>query len=73
VEIDAEQIELALLARSFERRQHVAFAATADVAAVLERLAQFFAMQCGNAAAGRSPEVGAALKTIADALDSPDR
>jgi uncharacterized protein (TIGR02444 family) len=72
-EIDAEQIELALLARCFERRQPAPGAATADVAAVLERLASFFAVQCGNAAAGRSPEVGAALKTIADALASPDR
>ena len=70
-EIDAEQIELALLARCFDRRPTVASAATADIAAVLDRLARFFALRCGNPAAGTSPEVRTALKTIADALAEP--
>src|SRR5215831_12631953 len=35
---------------------------------VLDRLARFFALRCGNPAAGTSPEVRTALKTIADAL-----
>ena len=70
-EIDAEQIELALLARCFDRRPPVAGALPADTAAVLDRLARFFALRCGNPAAGTSPEVRTALKTIADALAEP--
>jgi hypothetical protein len=70
-EIDAEQIELALLARCFDRRPAVASASTADAAAVLDRLARFFALRCGNPAAGTSPEIRTALKTIADAVAEP--
>jgi len=70
-EIDAEQIELALLARCFDRHPPVASAVPTDTAAVLDRLARFFALRCGNPAASTSLEVRTALKTIADALAEP--
>src|SRR5215471_16762214 len=67
-EIAAEQIELAMLARCLERRPPVADTLSADAAAVLDRLAQFFALRSGQPTAASSPEIRAALKTIADAL-----
>ena len=70
-EIAAEQIELAMLARCLERRPPVADTLSADAAAVLDRLAQFFALRSGQPTAASSPEIRAALKTIADALAQP--
>jgi uncharacterized protein (TIGR02444 family) len=70
-EISAEQIELAMLARCFERRAHVGGTSSADAAAVLERLSRFFALRSAQPAAASSPEIRTALKTIADALVQP--
>jgi hypothetical protein len=70
-ELAAEQIELAMLARCFERRPHVGGTWSADAAAVLDRLAHFFALRSAQPAAVSAPEIRAALKTIADALAQP--
>ncbi|MBO0740220.1 MAG: TIGR02444 family protein [Hyphomicrobiaceae bacterium] len=67
-EIAAEQIELAMLARCFEQRPPIGATLSADAAAVLDRLARFFSLRSGQAAAASSPEVQSALKTLADAL-----
>src|SRR5262249_1219800 len=65
-EIDAEQIELAVLAQRFYRRPRATAAAVdVDVAAMLERLVGFFAVRCTTSAAGTSSEVDAAIKTLA--------
>ena len=70
-ELAAEQIELAMLARSFARRPHIGPSLSADAAAVLDRLARFFSLRSAQPAAASLPEIRAALKTIADALAQP--
>jgi uncharacterized protein (TIGR02444 family) len=70
-ELAAEQIELAMLARCFERRGQVGATLSADAAAVLNRLADFFSRRSAQPAAASSPEIRAALKTIADAVSQP--
>lgn len=70
-ELAAEQIELAMLARSFKRRGQVGASLSADAAAVLDRLARFFSLRSAQPAAASSPEIRAALKTIADAVAQP--
>ena len=67
-EIDAEQIELAVLAQQFYRRPRAANPAGLDVTAILERLVAFFAARSSPSEAGTSEEVGAAVKTLAGAL-----
>ena len=67
-EIDAEQIELAVLAQQFYRRPRAAKPAGLDVTAILERLVAFFAARSSPSEAGTSEEVGAAVKTLAGAL-----
>jgi len=67
-EIDAEQIELAVLAQRFHGRPCATGPASVDFAVVLERLVAFFAGRCPASEAGTSGEVGAAVKTLADAL-----
>jgi uncharacterized protein (TIGR02444 family) len=66
VEIDAEQIELAVLAQRFHGRPRGAD--DVDVAAMLERLVGFFAARCATPAAGSSSEVDAAIKALAGAM-----
>ena len=68
-EIDAEQIELAVLAQQFYRRPRAANPAGLDVTAILERLVAFFAARSSPSEAGTSEEVGAAVKTLAGALE----
>jgi uncharacterized protein (TIGR02444 family) len=67
-EIDAEQIELAVLARQFYGRPRAANPAGVDVTAILERLVAFFAARSPPSELGPSEEVGAAVKTLAGAL-----
>jgi hypothetical protein len=67
-EIDAEQIELAVLAQQFYGRPRAANPAGLDVTAILERLVAFFAARSPPSEAGTSEEVGAAVKTLAGAL-----
>jgi uncharacterized protein (TIGR02444 family) len=66
-EIQAEQIELAALARCLDCHLRAA-AAPVDAIAVLERLITFFAARCGSPQQGHSLEVRAAMKTIVDAI-----
>jgi uncharacterized protein (TIGR02444 family) len=70
-ELAAEQIELAMLARCFARCPHVGGTCSADAAAVLDRLANFFSLRSAQPAAADAPEIRAALNTIADALAQP--
>jgi uncharacterized protein (TIGR02444 family) len=69
-EIDAEQIELGVLAQRFYGRPRATGAADVDVdvTAMLERLVGFFAARCATSAVGASSEVDAAIKTLADAM-----
>ena len=67
-EIDAEQIELAVLAQRFSERPRASGAADVDVAAMLKRLVGFFAVRSTTSAAGTSSEVDAAITTLADAM-----
>jgi uncharacterized protein (TIGR02444 family) len=67
-EIDAEQIELAVLAQQFYGRPRATNTASVGVTAVLERLVAFFAARCPTSEAGTSGEVGAAVKTLAGAM-----
>jgi uncharacterized protein (TIGR02444 family) len=67
-EIDAEQIELAVLAQQFYGRPRAVSPAGVDVGAVLERLVAFFAARSPSSELGPSEEVGAAVKTLASAL-----
>jgi uncharacterized protein (TIGR02444 family) len=66
-EIDAEQIELAVLAQRFYGRPRAA-GADVDVAAMLKRLVGFFAARGATSAAGTASEVDAAIKTLAGAM-----
>lgn len=67
-EIHAEQIELAALAQQLDRHSLAGGGSAVDVAAVLDQLVAFFAERSGRLPESRSPEVRAALKTIADAV-----
>jgi uncharacterized protein (TIGR02444 family) len=67
-EIDAEQIELAVLAQRFYGRPRATSAADADIAAILARLVDFFVVGCAASEAGISGEVEAAIKTLAGAM-----
>jgi uncharacterized protein (TIGR02444 family) len=67
-EIDAEQIELAVLAQQFYGRPRAANPAGVDVTAILELLVAFFAARSSTSEPGTSDEVGAAVKTLAVAL-----
>jgi uncharacterized protein (TIGR02444 family) len=69
-EINAEQIELALLARHFHRRGHAVSAETIDVMTVLDGIVVFFAAQ-GETSAADVPEIRAALRDIAHAVAQP--
>lgn len=66
-EIDAEQIELAMLARHFDERPGAASAAPIDSASVLNEVAAFFAARAGGTAE-LTPEIQAALRDIAAAM-----
>ena len=70
-ELAAEQIALAMLARCFAQRPRIGGTLSADAAAVLDRLARFFSLRSAEPTAANSPEIRAALKTIADALAQP--
>lgn len=67
-EIHAEQIELAALAHHLDRHLHTHTTGTVDIPALLDRLAAFFAEQSGTPRESGSPELRAALETIADAV-----
>ena len=69
-EIDAEQIEFALLARHLESRGHPASVAALDIATVLDAVASFFAARAGSGAV-QSPEIRSALRDIALAMAKP--
>ena len=69
-EINAEQIEFALLARHFHRRGHAVSAETIDVMTVLDGVVVFFAAQ-GKTAAAAVPGIHAALRDIAHAMAQP--
>ena len=70
-ELNAEQIQFALLARHFYRRGHAPSTQTIDVMTVLEEVAAFFAAQRATGAAADAPEVRAALRDIAHAMAQP--
>ena len=67
-EIDAEQIELAVLAQRFYERARAVDPAGVDVTAMLERLVTFFAARSPPSEPGSSEEVSAAVTTLAGAL-----
>ena len=67
-EIDAEQIELAVLAQQFYGRPRAANPTGVDVTAILERLIAFFAARCPNSESDTSGEVAAAVKILVGAM-----
>jgi uncharacterized protein (TIGR02444 family) len=66
-EINAEQIELALLARHFYAHGHGLSAEPIDIAMVLDGVVRFFAAQ-GQTAAAEVPEIRAAVRDIAHGM-----
>ena len=70
-EILAEQIELATLALAFEAKSGAGRWAGNEGALVLGRVSQFFATRANVIDALASPEIGAALERIAEALARP--
>jgi uncharacterized protein (TIGR02444 family) len=67
-ELDAEQIELAMLARQFGEHPRAARTETADVRAVLDDVAAFFAARSDNTVT-QAPEIRSALRDIASAME----
>jgi len=71
-EIEAEQIELAMLGRHFSENPPAPRTEPADISAVLDEVADYFAMRSGNATA-QAPEMRSALRDIAAAVDGVAR
>jgi uncharacterized protein (TIGR02444 family) len=67
-EIDAEQIELAVLAQHFGKRRRSACTDAIDMGSVLDRVVTFFTAQTDSAGAAVSPEIRAAVQVIAHAV-----
>lgn len=67
-EIHAEQIELAVLAQWFDRRQHIVGTTTVGIADLLDQLVIFFGTRSANLEEDASADVHVALKAIADAM-----
>ena len=72
-EIHAEKIELAVLVRWLALHPQKTDTAPIDIAAVLDRLAAFFAARADRPSGSRSPEVQNALDAIARAMSTPAR
>ena len=67
-EIDAEQIELAVLAQQFSGRPRAVDRDGVDVTAIFERLIAFFAARCPTSEPDTLGEVAAAVKTLVGAM-----
>jgi uncharacterized protein (TIGR02444 family) len=67
-EIDAEQIELAVLAQHGASLRCSAGTDAIDIATVLDRVVTFFSARAGNVEAAISPEIRAAMQVIAHAV-----
>jgi uncharacterized protein (TIGR02444 family) len=72
-EIQAEQIELAVLAQWLDQHPPKTDAAPVDIAVVLDQLAAFFTARSNQPSSIRSTELQAALDTIASAMSRPAR
>ena len=70
-EIEAEQIELAALARHFGQRPRSAGALEVDIASALDEVVGFFATRTGATEAVASPQVRTALRDLACAMAKP--
>jgi uncharacterized protein (TIGR02444 family) len=70
-EVQAEQIELAVLSRWLERHQPQIEAEPVEIAAVLQHIAAFFASRANRPSDSRLPEIQAALDTLVRALSQP--
>jgi uncharacterized protein (TIGR02444 family) len=70
-EIEAEQIELAALARHFDKRPRTADPFTVSVASTLDEVVAFFATRTSAAEAAASPQIRTALETLTYAAEQP--